>query len=235
MIGKESSIQRKKQKESFMKKHYYESIMLPILIGFSFNASLFSVSYSSLYSAHESSWLFLEDLIIKEPQRQVDALFGIGGGLVLASIGTTALTYKLARYLTSSTSKVGIVGAGATRLITGFIQHYAFRKHLLKQAERQQIITTMRMWHHIRDKTPYETWSCLDSLHNLWTKDKKSFNENLDTSLAYLKAEIYGRFPNKYGDNTSPFFSRRNLHVQITFDAYKALQSFFKTVKELLV
>ena len=218
-----------------MKKHFKKRLFLSLLISSLASSSLVSVSYSSLHHAHESSWLFLEELIIKEPERQINAPIGAGGALVLGSLGTGALTYKVTNYLTGTSGKLGKIGAGVAGIAAGFLQHYALRTRFLQDAERSQIITIMKIWPQLRDKLPYEVWSCLDSLHNQWVHDKENFNTSLATSVAYLKSEIYGHFARKYGDNTSPFFSHRNLHVKVTFDLYKAIKSFFTSVRELLV
>lgn len=218
-----------------MKKHFSTNFTFLLFITWGMmSSSLFSVSYNSLLQAHESSWLFLEDLIIKQPKNQVDATFGIGGALILASGCSGVLTYKLTKYTTGTTSKLGKIGLGALGLSVGVFQHYALRKHLIEKAEREQMVSMMKMWTQIRDKLPYEVWSGLDSLQNNWLHDKESFKRNLDTTLSYLKAEVYGRFPNKYGDTTSPFFSRRNLHVQVTFDLYRALRDVVTTAWDLL-
>lgn len=195
---------------------------------------LYSVSYSHLYHAHESSWIFLEELIIKEPQRQIDAPLGTGGALIAGSLVTGIFSYKVISYLTGTTSKLGKVSLGLLGFVAGFFQHYELRKRLLRKAEHSQIISIMKMWSHLRDKLPFEIWSCLDKLHTQWNSDKKSFNANLDTSITYLKSEIYGRFPSKYGESTSSFFSRNNVHVKLSLDVYKSIKGFLGTVKELL-
>ena len=92
----------------------------------------------------------------------------------------------------------------------------------------------MKNWTNLRDKLPHQVWPSLDSLHNSWLNDHASYEEQKDSTVLYLKSEIYGRFPNRYKKDTSSFFTSRNLHVQLTFDVYNALKDAFHVASRLI-
>ncbi len=191
--------------------------------------SRFSYSYD-----HINSWSFLEELVVSQPQRSVNAWFGRGGISVLASLGAGYLTYLGSKQLFDHASKVGKVASVGAGLGVGFMSYSALQTYLLNRAERNQILMIMKLWNQLRDRIPYEVWPMLDILYNSYLNDKTLFESQIDETLSYLKAEVYGKFPSRYKTTSESFFTSRNLSVQIRVNLYKFLTKGFVLLKELL-
>jgi hypothetical protein len=200
------------------------------------SASANNRHFNSLYSEHESSWFFLEELVIKQPKKEIDAWFGTTGALALASGVTGYLTYAgTQKFMTSPpSSTLSKVGSATAGVALGALQFIAFRTYLLDKAERKHLTKMMRMWPQLRDKVPHDVWATLDALHVTWLQDQEGYEGRIEATLIYLKSEIYARFPSRYAANNSPFFTSRNFSFQVSFNLYKALKDIFGFLKGTL-
>lgn len=182
---------------------------------------------------HTSSWSFLEELVVLQPQRSVDAWFGKRGASALVALGTGYLTYlgtKKAFDVTSTPGKVFSASAGCG---VGIVSYSALQTYLHSQAERNQIAMIMKLWTQLRDRIPHEVWPILDILYNRWLNDTALYESKVDETLSYLKAEVYGRFPSRYKTTSESFFTSRNLNVQVRVNLYKIAKESYFVLKEL--
>ena len=189
---------------------------------------------TTFVSESKNSWLVLEELLISQPRKTVNTVFGQGGVSVLASLGTAYLTYKGTQWLFGTTSTLGKVGGAGAGISLGVIQYFTLNAYLLDRAEHQQIALMMKLWPQIRDRIPHEVWPSLDTLHNAWLNDQKEYSRQVDAVLLYLKMEVCGRFPGRYKDTSESFFTSRNLRVRVSLNLYKVFKKTYKAIKELL-
>lgn len=184
-------------------------------------------------SEHTSSWSFLEELLVTQPQRTVDAWFGQRGITVIASLGAAYLTYLGTAKIIGDTTKPRKIAAIGTGLGSGLLSFYALQTYLLDRAERQQITLIMKLWHQIRDRIPHEVWPMLDTLYNSYLNDTKLYESQIDETLSILKAEVYGKFPGRYKTSSESFFTSRNLSVQLRLNLYKLAKKTYNVIKDL--
>ncbi len=182
---------------------------------------------------HTSSWSFLEELIVLQPQRSVDAWFGKRGASALIALGTAYLTYLGTKQAFAVTSKHGKILSACAGSGVGIVSYSALQTYLHSQAERNQVTMIMKLWTQIRDRIPHEVWPIMDILYNRWLNDSVLYEGKVDETLSYLKAEIYGRFPSRYKATSESFFTSRNLNVQVRVNLYKIAKESYLMLKEL--
>lgn len=191
-------------------------------------------SRCSFPSEHTNAWLFLEELVVTQPQRSVDKWFGKRGASILASLGTSFLAYRGAQKIFGATGKLATMASGGTSATVGLMTYYALQTYLLNQAERNQLIMIMKLWNQLRDRIPHQVWPILDTLYNRWLNDPHGYESHVEDALSYLKAEVYGQFPSRYKTSSESFFTSRNLSVQVRLNLYKLAKATYKTLKELI-
>lgn len=213
-----------------MQKH--NNILLVLVFGLC--SSTYGIpAYHQRFEA-KNPWIFLEETIITHPTKTVHAWIGQGGASLVASAGTGYLSYKGSQKIFDTSSKLAKAGTLAIGLGCGIISYCALKKYLQDRAERQQLELMMNLWPQVRASMPYEVVPSLDSLNNAWLNDKKSYNEQMDTTLTYLKIEVHSRFPSRYNKTNESFFTSRNLHVRVTLNLYKVAKKAYQVIKELL-
>jgi hypothetical protein len=188
--------------------------------------------YSSYLDQNES-WSLLEELVVVQPQRSVDAWFGGRGISVGASLGAACLTFFASKQAFSSSNKIGKVCSASAGMGVGLVTYYSLQTYLLDRSERKQIALIMKNWNHLRDRIPHQVWPMLDTLYHYWLNDKERYESMLDETLSYLKAEVHGKFSSRYKATSESFFTSRNLNVQVRVNLYKFAKSAFLLAKEL--
>lgn len=188
---------------------------------------------NSSYVFSSDPWSFLEELVVTQPQRKVSTLFGQGGASVLASLGVGYLTYLGTTKILGDTSSLRKIASGGAGLGAALLSYSALQTYLLDRAERQQITFIMKQWHLIRDRIPHEVWPMLDTLYNSYLHDTQAYESQIDETLSYLKAEVYGKFPSRYKATSESFFTSRNLTVQVRLNLYKLAKKTYNVIKEL--
>ena len=212
-------------------------IVLAILCLFSYQTSAYpdntnDYSYSSLLSQPEGTWKLLEELVISYPKKQVETFFGKQGATCLAAGGIGILSYAAAKHITEPRPYSKLVGFAAGTFSALFAYH-GIKNYLLEREEHRQLERIMNQWDKIQKLLPQEVTGALDKLHSTWQHDQQHYDEQAETILSFLKAEIYGRYPYKYRHEPKDFFTSRNLQVRLTLDVHKTAQSLFSLIRYL--
>ena len=150
-------------------------------------------SFSSLLSQQESSWRLLEELIIKQPKKNVNLIVGKKGAALLTSGGIGILSYTATKSLTgsSSFSKACSLGTG---LATILFTYAGIKKYLLKQEEHRQLTKLMNIWPYAKEKMPQEVQHVLEELHSTWKSNPDNYGEHTKRILEFLKEELHTRY-----------------------------------------
>ncbi len=190
-------------------------------------------SYSSLLSQQKSAWRLLEELIIKQPQKNVNTLLGKKGATLLTSGGVGILGYCATKSLSgrSSISKACSLGTG---LVTSLLTYHGIKNYLLEQEEHRQVTKIMKLWPQAKEKMPQEVQKALEELHTTWESDPDNYDEQVESVLTFLKVELYGRYPHKYRNEPESFFTSRNLHVRLHLDLYKTAETLLSLGRHVL-
>ncbi len=141
-------------------------------------------------------WVFLEDLLVAQPDRTTKALNQQQGGsssLLLASLGAAYLTYRMSQKIDAYFGLDSKIFKAISVLLgcKAFIACASLQQITPHHMRKIQINNIMKLWPHIRDRIPEEVWPLLESLYAVWLKnDARRYTGMIDKTLKSIDAAI---------------------------------------------
>ncbi len=150
-------------------------------------------------------WLFLEDLLVSQPERTAQILISQQEPSItplLGSIGAGYLTYRLTQKCADYFGVNGRICKGISwwYACMAFFRCAVYQQITPDQQRKVQLSNTMKIWPEIRDRLPEQVWPALDSLHTcLLTNNAHRYQSMVDTTLKSIDAtlEAHAKTTNK--------------------------------------